>query len=61
MIEIEEKDLMIADRAYGTITNMEHCLKGSGDFIIRIKDKPFNLYDEHEKNSFFGLFENSWQ
>lgn len=47
--EIKEKDLIIADRAYGTITSMEHCLKSGGDFIIRIKNKPFNLYDEQGK------------
>lgn len=44
--EIKEKDLTIADRAYGTITSIEHCLKSGGDFIIRIKNKPFNLYNK---------------
>lgn len=44
--EIKEKDLIIADRAYGTITSMEHCLNSGGDFIIRIKNKPFNLYNK---------------
>ena len=44
--EIKEKDLIIADRAYGTITSIEHCLKSGGDFIIRIKNKPFNLYNK---------------
>ena len=47
--EIKEKDLIIADRAYGTITSIEHCLKGGGDFIIRIKNKPFNMYDGQGK------------
>ncbi len=45
--EIKEKDLIIADRAYGTITSIEHCLKSGGEFIIRIKNKPFNLYNQH--------------
>lgn len=44
--EIKEKDLIIADRAYGTITSIEHCLNRGGDFIIRIKNKPFNLYNQ---------------
>lgn len=44
--EIKEKDLIIADRAYGTITSIEHCLKGGGDFIIRIKNKSFNMYNK---------------
>ncbi len=47
--EIKEKDLIIADRAYGTVTSTGHCLKGGGDFIIRIKNKPFNMYDGQGK------------
>ena len=31
--------LVIADRAYGTIKSIEHCIKAGGDFIIRIKNK----------------------
>lgn len=38
---------VIADRAYGTIKSIEHCLATGGDFIIRIKNKPFNLYDSN--------------
>ncbi len=45
--DIKEKDLIIADRAYGTIRSMEHCLNSGGDFIIRIKNKPFNLYNQN--------------
>ncbi len=37
--------LVMADRAYGTIKSMEHCLAAGGDFIIRIKNKAFNIYD----------------
>ena len=37
--------LVIAGRAYGTIKSMEHCLAAGGDFIIRIKNKAFNIYD----------------
>lgn len=47
--EIKEKDLVIADRAYGTVTSIEHCLKSGGEFIIRIKNKPFNLYNQDGK------------
>ena len=46
---IEEKDLTIADRAYGTITSIEHCLKRGGEFIIRIKNKAFNLYNQNRE------------
>ena len=43
--EIRKKDLIIADRAYATITGMEYCLENGGDFILRIRNKAFNLYD----------------
>lgn len=39
--------LVIADRAYGTIKSIEHCLAAGGDFIIRIRNKPFHIYDEN--------------
>ena len=38
--------LVIADRAYGTIKSIEHCLNAEADFIIRLKNKAFNLYDD---------------
>ena len=47
--EIKEKDLILADRAYGTITSIEHCLHSGGEFIIRIKNKSFNLYNQHRE------------
>jgi len=46
---IKEKDLIIADRAYATITGMEYCIENGGDFILRIKNKPFNLYNENQE------------
>ena len=39
--------LIIADRAYGTIKSIEHCLAAGRDFIIRIKNKPFHIYEEN--------------
>ena len=38
--------LVIADRAYGIIKSIEHCLNAEADFIIRLKNKAFNLYDD---------------
>lgn len=46
---IEEKDLIIADRAYGTIRSIEYCLNNGGEFIIRIKNKSFNLYNQNRE------------
>jgi hypothetical protein len=39
-------DIFVADRAYGTITGMEHVIAGGGGFALRLKSKAFNLYDE---------------
>lgn len=46
---ISSKDLVIADRAYGTICSMEHCIEQGGNFIIRLRNKAFNLYDENKE------------
>lgn len=46
--------LAIADRAYGTIKSMERCLTAGGDFIIRIKNKAFNIYDASGRKLVFA-------
>ena len=46
---IQEKDLIIADRAYATITGIEYCLGNGGDFILRIKNKQFNIYNKNKE------------
>ena len=45
--EVKGGDLHICDRAYGTKTSMEHCLRGGGDFIFRIRKNAFNIYDKN--------------
>jgi hypothetical protein len=42
--EVTDKDLFIGDRAYGTITSMNHCRQSGGNFIFRIKKGAFNIY-----------------
>lgn len=43
---VKKDEIYIADRIYGTISSIEHVLKGGGDFVLRYKSKGFNLYDE---------------
>ena len=50
--EIRKKDLIITDRAYATITGMEYCLENGGDFILRIRNKAFNLYNTEREQVF---------
>jgi hypothetical protein len=47
--EIAQGDLVIADRVYGTINGMEHCLSNGGHFILRLRNKAFKLYGADEK------------
>lgn len=44
--EVQQGDLMIADRIYATITGIEHCRKAGADFVMRLRNKAFNLYDQ---------------
>jgi IS4 transposase len=44
--EIFEKDIVIADRIYCTMSGIEHVLNRKGNFVLRFKSKAFNLYDE---------------
>jgi hypothetical protein len=44
--KIESGDIIIADRAYGTLTSINYILSKGGDFCVRLRANPFNLYDE---------------
>jgi hypothetical protein len=47
--EIKEGSIVIGDRAYGTITGMEHVLGCKGDFVLRYRSKAFMLYGKDGK------------
>lgn len=53
--KIKPKDIIIADRAYGTINGMEYVSDKEADFLFRLRAKAFNLYTE--KNELFDLTE----
>lgn len=42
---LKKGDLAIADRAYGTITSIMHCLALGADYVFRLKHNSFFLYD----------------
>lgn len=48
---IRPKDIIIGDRAYGTISGMKYVADKGADFLFRLKAKSFNLYTE-EKEKF---------
>jgi len=39
-------DLVVADRAYGTLTSMNYCINSGAEYILRLKSNSFCLYDE---------------
>jgi hypothetical protein len=47
--------LVIADRAYGSLVSIMHCLEAQANFILRLKHDAFNLYNED--GSEFNLLE----
>jgi hypothetical protein len=38
-------DVVVADRAYGTLNGMKHCRKGGADYIPRLRRDCFAVYD----------------
>jgi len=43
---VGDKDLFVADRAYGSLNGIEHCLKGGGSFVLRLRSNCFKMYGE---------------
>ena len=44
--EFKQNDLVLADRAYGTVNGIEQCAEQGADCILRLRNKAFALYDE---------------
>ena len=42
-------DLVVADRAYGTLTSMSYCAECGADYILRLRSNSFCLYDDKGK------------
>ena len=47
--KVHPDDILICDRAYCTITGIEHVKASQGSFILRLRSKAFNLYDQSGK------------
>ena len=45
----EKGDLIVGDRAYGTITGIEHCLACGADYLLRLRSNCFNMFDADGK------------
>ena len=41
------KTIVIGDRAYATLSGIEYCLGNQTDFVLRIRNNPFKLFDKN--------------
>ena len=54
--EFQENDLVLGDRIYATKRGIEYCMNCHADFVLRIRNKAFQLYTETgDKISFTQL------
>lgn len=52
----EKNDIVIGDRAYASLSGIEYCLEQGADFILRMKNKSFSLYDsEYKKTALYEI------
>lgn len=47
--KVEKGDLLIGDRAYGRLKGLKHVMDNGGDFMARLKNKSFKMYDINGK------------
>ncbi len=56
---LRKKDLILGDRAYASLSGIEYCLSCGADFVMRMKNKSFTLYDEaHNKTDLCEILKN---
>ena len=44
--EIQSGDIVVADRAYGTLKSIEYAVSRGSDYVLRLKANSFNVYDK---------------
>ncbi|GAB6283766.1 MAG: IS4-like element IS421 family transposase [Ignavibacterium sp.] len=54
--EINNGDLLIGDRGYGSIKGINHVIDNGGNFLVRIRNKAFKLFKSESDE--FNLLEN---
>lgn len=45
--EIKPGDLVLGDRAYASLSGIEYCKKHGADFVLRVKNKAFKMYNKN--------------
>lgn len=44
--EVKSGDLVLGDRAYATLSGIEYCKNNEADFVLRVKNKAFKMYND---------------
>ena len=47
--KVAKKDLLIGNRAYGRLKGLKYVKNKGGEFLVRLKNKAFNLYANNNK------------
>lgn len=54
--DLKPGDLVLGDRAYASLSGIEYCKTHGADFVLRVRNKSFKMYDENgEEVSFSDL------
>jgi hypothetical protein len=46
---IQQNDLIVADRIYSTFVGMRHCIENGANFVMRLRNNSFNMYDSDDQ------------
>jgi len=58
---LQNGDLAIGDRAYGTLNSIDHCLKNGADFLLRLRTNWCKVYDHNgEEINITSIFHRSY-
>lgn len=52
--DLKPGDLVLGDRAYASLSGIEYCKKHGADFVLRVRNKPFKMYDENGEEVTFS-------
>jgi len=47
--QLGPEDIVIGDRAYATLAGLSHLKKHGADYVLRLRGRAFNIYDEKEE------------
>ena len=52
--EFKPNDLVLGDRAYASLKGIEYCQKCGADFVLRVRNRSFKMYNENGEEVTFS-------